>query len=140
MELRAADSTAPVAWASERLGRPVRVPDLSDAGYRLMGGRLVPTAQGAALLLMFDDDQGNRLVLLTRPMAQECDTIMAHRDAGTVHAYTWAMAGNGYSRSCPIAWCRSDGFRRAELPDQAGTAESLTLAVSLTALMASRVM
>jgi hypothetical protein len=44
------------------------------------------------------------------------------------------------TRSCPIAWCRSDGSRRAELPDQAGTAESLTLAVSLTALMASRVM
>jgi anti-sigma factor RsiW len=97
VELRAGDSTALVAWASERLGRPVRVPDLSGAGYRLMGGRLVPTAQGAALLLMFDDDQGSRLVLLTRPMAQERDTIMAHRDAGTVHAYTWAMAGNGYS-------------------------------------------
>jgi anti-sigma factor RsiW len=97
VELRAAESATLVSWASARLGRPVTVPDLSGAGYRLMGGRLVPTPQGPAVLFMFDDDRGSRLVLLTRPMAQERDTPMAHHDAGAVQAFTWATEGNGYS-------------------------------------------
>jgi anti-sigma factor RsiW len=97
VELRAADSATLVSWASARLGRPVAVPDLSGAGYRLMGGRLVPTAQGAALLFMFDNDRDSRLVLLTRPMAQERDTPMAHHDGGAVQAFTWASEGDGYS-------------------------------------------
>lgn len=44
------------------------------------------------------------------------------------------------ARSCPIAWCRSDGSRRVGLPGQAGTADSLAGPVSLTVLMPSRVM
>ena len=97
VELRAADSAVLVHWASARLGREVTVPDLSEQGYRLMGGRLVPTPQGAAMLFMFDNDGGSRLVLLTRHMAQERDTAMARRDGGAVQAFTWATEGNGYS-------------------------------------------
>ncbi|MCR0983793.1 anti-sigma factor family protein [Roseomonas populi] len=97
VELHAADSATLVRWASTRLGRQVKVPDLSGQGYRLMGGRLVPTTQGAAVMFMFDDDRGSRLVLLTRPMAVDRDTPMAHRDDGTVQAFTWATEGNGYS-------------------------------------------
>lgn len=41
---------------------------------------------------------------------------------------------------CPMAWCRSDGFRSVGLPGQAGTAESLAGPVSLMVLMPSRVM
>jgi len=97
VELRAADRATLVSWASGRLGREVTLPDLSAQGYRLMGGRLVPTPQGAAVLVMFDNDAGSRLVLLTRPMALERDTPMAHRDDGAVQAFTWATEGNGYS-------------------------------------------
>ena len=97
VELRAADAATLVDWASARLGRPVTVPDLSSAGYRLMGGRLVPTAQGAAVLFMFDDDHGSRLVLLTRPMARERDTPMAHYVGQAMQAFTWATEGDGYS-------------------------------------------
>jgi anti-sigma factor RsiW len=97
VELRAADHATLVSWASGRLGRKLVVPDLSAQGYRLMGGRLVPTPQGAAVLVMFDNDAGSRLVLLTRPMALERDTPMAYRDGGTVQAFTWATEGNGYS-------------------------------------------
>jgi len=97
VELRADDRATLVSWASGRLGREVTLPDLSAQGYRLMGGRLVPTPQGAAVLVMFDNDAGSRLVLLTRPMALERDTPMAHRDDGAVQAFTWATEGNGYS-------------------------------------------
>jgi hypothetical protein len=42
--------------------------------------------------------------------------------------------------SCPNAWCRSDDAWRVGPPGRAGTAESLTVAVSLTVLIASSVM
>jgi anti-sigma factor RsiW len=97
VELRADSRAELVTWASDRLGRPVAPPDLSAAGYRLMGGRVIPTPQGPAAMFMFDNDRGTRLVLLTRGMAVDRDTSMVHQGRGPVDAFTWASDGNGYS-------------------------------------------
>ncbi|MFC0385545.1 anti-sigma factor family protein [Muricoccus vinaceus] len=97
VELRASSRAELVDWASERLGYPVAPPDLSAAGYRLMGGRVVPTPQGPAAMFMFDNDRGTRLVLLTRGMAVDRDTSMAHHARGPLDAFTWSSEGNGYS-------------------------------------------
>jgi len=88
-----------VTWVSERLRlqRAVSVPDLSGAGYRFMGGRIVATAHGPAGLLMYDDDRGTRMVVLIRPMAIERDTAMTPHTSGAVRGYTWAARGIGYS-------------------------------------------
>jgi anti-sigma factor RsiW len=32
-----------VQWVSNRLKQPVKLPDLTGSGYRLMGGRLIAT-------------------------------------------------------------------------------------------------
>jgi anti-sigma factor RsiW len=69
VEIRASDTDQLVQWTSSRLQRPVKVPDLKASGYRLMGGRVVATAHGPAAMFMYDDDHGERLVVLTRPMA-----------------------------------------------------------------------
>jgi anti-sigma factor RsiW len=103
VELRAADRAALVDWAARRFGRPLAVPDLAAAGFRFMGGRLVATPHGAAVLFMYDDDRGTRLVLLTRPMAKDRDAPMALHAAGAVHGYAWADAGIGYSLVGPAA-------------------------------------
>src|SRR3546814_1515290 len=71
VELRSAERAELVDWAAERLHRRVPVPDLSAAGYRFMGGRMVATPHGAAVLFMYDDDHGTRLVVLSRPMAEQ---------------------------------------------------------------------
>ena len=97
VELRADSHAELVTWASDRLGRPVAPPDLSAAGYRLMGGRVIPTPQGPAAMFMFDNDRGTRLVLLTRGMAVDRDTSMVQHTRGTVDAFTWSSEGNGYS-------------------------------------------
>jgi anti-sigma factor RsiW len=68
VELRAAQSSELIGWASSSLGHPVAIPDLSRAGYRFMGGRVVPTAHGAAAMFMYDDDHGTRIAMLVRPM------------------------------------------------------------------------
>jgi anti-sigma factor RsiW len=79
-----------VAWVAQRLGRSVAVPDLSSAGYGLMGGRIVATAHGPAALIMYDNDGGLRLVMLMRPMTREQNTPMARHVQGSVNGYSWS--------------------------------------------------
>lgn len=95
VELGAADRPQLVRWLSDRLQRPVAVPDL--AGYRFMGGRLVATPHGPAGLLMYDDDRGTRLAMLVRPMEIEGDTPMSEHSQGAVSGVTWADRGLGYT-------------------------------------------
>ncbi|MFG1421305.1 anti-sigma factor family protein [Roseixanthobacter liquoris] len=97
VEIRADDRAQLVAWTSHRLGRPVAIPDLATAGYRLMGGRVVATEHGPAALFMYDDDHGGRLVVFSRPMTTEQDAPMtAHADRG-VNGFSWSDGGLGYS-------------------------------------------
>ncbi len=97
VELRATDTDELVRWASQRLGRPIAVPRLEAAGYRFMGGRLVSTAHGPAVLLMYDNDHGTRLVMLTRPMAIDRDAPMRPLSRDGVNGFVWASDGLGYS-------------------------------------------
>lgn len=87
-------------WASERLHRPVTVPDLQPAGYRLLGGRLVATPNGPAGLFLYQDAGGNRLAVMTRAMRVRGDarmTAVTPPAGGAVAGYSWADDGMGYS-------------------------------------------
>ncbi|PAY07962.1 hypothetical protein CK489_20040 [Bradyrhizobium sp. UFLA03-84] len=95
VELR--DSAELVQWVSNRLQQPVKLPDLTKSGYRLMGGRVVPTAHGPAAMFMYDDDHGERLVVLTRPMTSDQNAPMAAHSGGDVAGFSWADGGTGYS-------------------------------------------
>lgn len=97
VELRADNRVELVDWATERMGRKPVLPDLSKSGYRLMGGRVVSTPHGAGLMLMYDDDAGTRLVMLTRPMEIDKNRTMTAHTQGNVDGWTWATNGMGYS-------------------------------------------
>jgi len=98
VEVRASDSAQLVQWVSDRLRRPVKVPDLTTSGYRLMGGRLVATEHGPAAMFMYDDDHGSRLVVLTRPMSgSDQNAPMTPQSQGDVGGIAWADDGVGYS-------------------------------------------
>jgi anti-sigma factor RsiW len=58
-----------VQWLSSRLDRSVIAPDLAKQGFRLMGGRILPGADGPAAQIMYDDDHGTRLTIYLQPMA-----------------------------------------------------------------------
>ncbi|MDC7789895.1 anti-sigma factor [Rhodoplanes sp. TEM] len=102
VELRAEDRTLLVDWASQRLGRAVTAPDLSRSGYRFMGGRLVATPQGPAVLFMYDDDRGTRLAVLSRRMAVDQDAPMRPHSRGSTAGFAWAENGIGYSLVGPL--------------------------------------
>jgi anti-sigma factor RsiW len=103
VELRATDRAELVDWATQRLGRPVAVPDLAASGYRFMGGRIVATAHGPAAMFMYDDDRGTRLVMLARPMQADQNAPMTPHASGPVNGFAWADNGLGYSLVGPTA-------------------------------------
>jgi anti-sigma factor RsiW len=103
VEIQAADQPQLVKWFSNRMKRPVAVPDLTASGYRFMGGRLVATPHGPAALFMYDDDHGTRLVMLSRPMAIDKNTPMSERSRGAVASIGWSNNGIGYSLVGPVS-------------------------------------
>lgn len=46
---------------------------------------------------MYDDDKGNRLVMLTRRMAADQNKPMVASQAGDIRGWSWAKNGVGYS-------------------------------------------
>lgn len=55
------------AWLAGRVGPDVRLPDLADAGFRPMGGRLFATDQGPAAMVLYDDGKGHTVSFYVRP-------------------------------------------------------------------------
>ena len=97
VEFGASDQAQLVSWIASRIGRTVSVPDLTASGYAFMGGRLVVTPHGPAGLLMYGDGQGERLVMLVRPMAIDKDAGMSEHSYGNIHGFAWANKGTGFS-------------------------------------------
>jgi anti-sigma factor RsiW len=97
VEFGAADKAELLSWIASRIGRTVAVPDLAAAGYSFMGGRVVATAYGAAGLLMYSNDRGERLAVLVRPMAINQNTRMAEHSFGDIRGFAWARKGTGFS-------------------------------------------
>ncbi|CAA9366158.1 MAG: Transmembrane regulator protein PrtR [uncultured Microvirga sp.] len=95
VEVGAAQEQHLVQWLSKRLGRPLRAPDLSAQGFRLMGGRLLPAGGEAAAQFMYDDDQGTRLTLYARA-GNTGETAFRFARLGEVSTFYWIDNGFGY--------------------------------------------
>ena len=63
VEVAAADEAHLVAWLSKRLDAPLLVPHLGDAGWDLLGGRLLPAQGGPVAQFMYQDRAARRLTL-----------------------------------------------------------------------------
>lgn len=97
VEVRVADGEALREMTRATIGMSDAVPDLTTIGYRLMGGRTVPTVHGPAVMLMYDDDKGSRLVMLGRKMAADKESTMKDNLQDGLGSWTWARNGIGFS-------------------------------------------
>lgn len=87
-----------VKWLSKRLGAPIRVPDLAAAGYQLVGGRLLPSHEGAAAQLMYQDAAGHRLTLYLRSQVPgAADTAFRYEEREGVGVFCWVDGPFGYA-------------------------------------------
>lgn len=89
-------------WLSNRLKTQVVAPDLRDVGYSLIGGRLVPTLEGLAAQLMYEDARGARLTLYLRHDARGQDATLHFEARDGANGATWADRGIGYALFAPI--------------------------------------
>ena len=90
-------------WLSKRLGRPLKVPNLSALGYELVGGRLLPGEAGARAQFMFQNAGGERVTLYLGAVksgdANTKETAFRFLDDGAAPGFYWVDKGFGYALS-----------------------------------------
>lgn len=106
VEVAAKQEAHLVAWLSKRLGHPLRAPDLTDAGYRLVGGRLLPDMGLPAAQFMYEDTAQRRLTVYLRPYEGK-DIAFRFTEKEGASAFYWVAS--------PFAFALSGEIPREEL-------------------------
>ena len=100
VEVGAEQETHLLAWLSKRLGAPVKAPHLAEAGYELVGGRLLPGANGPAAQFMYQDGRGQRLTLYVRSdVGGNRETAFRYARENNVGVFYWIDGPFGYALS-----------------------------------------
>lgn len=89
-----------VAWLSKRLGSVLHTPQLTAEGFRLVGGRLIPSDNGPGALLMYEDNSGQRLTLYVCADDKDSGTTafrFAHQ--GGLSTFYWVDGRKAYALS-----------------------------------------
>lgn len=88
-------------WLSKRLDRKLNIPDLSRHGLSLVGGRVLPSSEGVAAQLMYEDNSGQRVTLYIVAAADASDSAMRRATVGSLETISWddetircALVGN----------------------------------------------
>lgn len=103
VEIGANDSAALNDWISNRLNHRLAAPDLSGAGFSLIGGRLVPTDHGPAGLFLYGKRGRTQIAVLVRPMgAVDRNARMRLEHTDGLAGYVWADDGIGYGVVGPL--------------------------------------
>jgi len=82
-------------WLTKRCGWDVRAPELTAAGLKLVGGRLLPGPTGPASFFMYESASGERFTIYSAK-AQDETTQMRYAAEGGDSALFWADRGVGY--------------------------------------------
>ncbi len=90
-----------VAWLTKRLDVPVKAPDLTADGLRLLGGRLIPSGDKPAALLMYEGENGERYTLLIERATPHAMTAFRYMESGNIGAFYWIDGPAGYALSGP---------------------------------------
>ncbi|WP_206860546.1 anti-sigma factor family protein [Lysobacter changpingensis] len=86
------------AWLDERFQRATRLPDLSSAGFRAVGGRLFATDQGPAAMVLYRDAAGHAISFYVRPPGPRNRLLPAgQRMENGLMAQYWSGPGYNYA-------------------------------------------
>jgi anti-sigma factor RsiW len=113
VEVRAEEAHL-VRWLAKRVGADVRAPALSSAGWKLMGGRLLPDQEGhPAAQFMYEDGTGRRLTLYVRKETGLGNTAFRFYERDGFGAFYWIDR--------PLAYALTGRLSRDELMALANT-------------------
>ncbi len=89
-----------VGWLSKRLGAELKPPRLDDAGYQLVGGRLLPGDRGEVAQFMYENSTKNRLTLYVQRAGEKSqDPSFRHAKEGNIDVFYWIDGHFGYALS-----------------------------------------
>ena len=97
VEVGAGEMAHLTGWLSKRLGQELAPPDLGAFGFRTIGGRVLPAASGAAALLMYENEAGERLTLYAAPQPEGGPTAFRFIEAGATQGFWWVDGAFGYA-------------------------------------------
>lgn len=89
-----------VKWLSKRLGSTLKAPVLTQQGFELVGGRLLPGSKGPVAHFMYQDARGQRITLyVSRRDAEPRDTAFRFSQEDKVAVFYWIDGNLGYALS-----------------------------------------
>lgn len=92
-----------VKWLSKRLGRELKVPVLTQQGFDLVGGRLLPGGKGPVAQFMYQDSKGQRITLyVSRRDAEPRDTAFRFSQEDKIAVFYWIDGTLGYALSAEM--------------------------------------
>jgi len=85
-------------WLTRRLGTDVKAPKLDALGFKLVGGRLLPSDKGPAALLMYEDTDKRRLTLYqVRGTPQPGSGEFRFAEENGVNVFSWFEGNAGFA-------------------------------------------
>lgn len=105
VEVTALEQVHLVQWLSKRLGKPLKVPDLTAQGFELMGGRLLPGDTSVRAQFMFQNAVGGRVTLYLGTLEapektgglSSKETAFRYEPQAGVPSFYWVDQGFGYA-------------------------------------------
>ncbi|HEY0837655.1 MAG TPA: anti-sigma factor [Azospirillum sp.] len=97
VEMGADDPGALDNFLSQRVGKSIFGPDLSKVGYRLIGGRSLPTDTGAGAQYMYINDQNKRITLFVGPPPAGKETSFSFVQQGDIATFYWVEGQLAYA-------------------------------------------
>lgn len=85
-------------WLTRRIDIPVKLFDLHEQGFELMGGRLLPDASGKSAQLMYENAAAKeRVTVYLRKPDADAPTAFRYVQQGELGLFYWVEAGAGYA-------------------------------------------
>ena len=84
-------------WLTRRIAIPVKLFDLREQGFELVGGRLLPDGPGKSAQLMYEDAQKRRVTVYLRKPEEGTDAAFRFEQQGAVGLFYWVEEGAGYA-------------------------------------------
>jgi anti-sigma factor RsiW len=84
-------------WLTRRVDVPVKLFDLHDQGFELVGGRLLPDGAGKSAQLMYQDALGTRITVYLRKPETPTDAAFRYERQGELGMFYWVESGAGYA-------------------------------------------
>lgn len=84
-------------WLTRRTQVPVKLFDLREQGFELVGGRLLPDAASPSAQLMYQNAAGARVTVYLRKPEQGTPAAFRYERQGELGLFYWVEDGAGYA-------------------------------------------